>query len=227
MKLLDLFCKAGGASYGFHQAGFDDIVGVDIEPQPNYPFKFHQADALEFLEKHGHEFDYIHASPPCQAYSTITKGMWKDRINNHPRLIEPTRELLFRIGKPFGIENVPGAPLINPIMLCGTMFSLGTNDGSELRRHRYFEINWNIGQVPFCNHIAVSRMYKGKRIPATIGVYGHPGGSHKRNNSVSFKTHDWKDAMGIKWMSGKELAQAIPPAYTKFLGERFLGGSNT
>ena len=116
MKLLDLYCSAGGAGMGFKMAGFD-VTGVDILPQLHYPFTFYQTDALEFLAEYGHEYDYIHASPPCQAHSAMTKGRWKDRISKHPQLIEPTRALLLKLGKPYDIENVPGAPLINPVML--------------------------------------------------------------------------------------------------------------
>jgi DNA (cytosine-5)-methyltransferase 1 len=233
MKVLDLYCKAGGAGMGFHLAGAD-VVGVDIEPQKNYPFEFHQADALEYLTDHGSEFDYIHASPPCQAHSAMTKGRWQDRVSNHPQLIEPTRELLLRLGKSFDIENVPGAPLINPIMLCGTMFDLKTKHGSQLRRHRYFETNWQVGLVAPCNHNKGSAIgvYGGgqnpnrRNIPATIGIWGHAGGSSNRDNLLQFGTQDRRDAMGIQWMTGNELSQAIPPAYTKFLFECYLKGRN-
>ena len=231
MKLLDLYCSAGGAGMGFKMAGFD-VTGIDILPQPHYPFTFYQTDALEFLAEHGHEYDYIHASPPCQAHSVMTKGMWKDRISEHPQLIEPTRELLLKLGKPYDIENVPGAPLINPVMLCGTMFGLGTKHGSQLRRHRYFESNWNIGLTPQCNHIknaSVIGVYgrgqhpQRRRIPATIGVYGHAGGSSRRDylDFSCFTTNDRRDAMGIQWMTGNELSQAIPSVYTQFIGDRW------
>jgi len=226
--VLDLYCAAGGASEGFNQAGFD-VVGVDIAPQPHYPFTFIQADALEFLAQYAQDFDYIHASPPCQAHSAMTKGRWKDRLGNHPQLIEPTRELLIKSGKPYDIENVPGAPLINPIILCGTMFGLATKGGSQLRRHRLFETNWDVGLLPPCKHGkgSVIGVYGGgqhpnRRIPATIGVYGNAGGSSNRDGLVQFGTQDRRDAMGIQWMTGKELSQAIPPAYTKFLAERWL-----
>lgn len=228
-KLLDLFCAAGGAGKGFAMAGFD-VVGVDIKPQPHYPFEFHQADALEYLKEHGHEFDYIHASPPCQAHSAMTKGRWKGRLDSHPHLIEPTRELLVKSGKAWDIENVVGAPLLNPIMLCGTMFKLETVHGSQLRRHRLFETNWDIGELPTCNHNKFSTIgvYGGgqhpnrRKVPATIGVWGHAGGSSNRDNLLQFGTQDRRDAMGIQWMTGNELSQAIPPAYTEFLGNRWL-----
>jgi DNA (cytosine-5)-methyltransferase 1 len=134
-RILDLFCGAGGASAGYARAGFD-VVGVDLNPQPRYPFEFHQADALTFpLDG----FDAIHASPPCQAYSTMRRGLWKDR--EHPDLIAPIRDRLIGADVPYVIENVEGARrlLVNPVLLCGTMFGLGTKEGNQLRRHRYFE----------------------------------------------------------------------------------------
>ena len=229
MKVLDLFCGAGGAGLGFSMAGFE-VTGVDIMPQKNYPFIFHQADALDFLKAHGHEYDYIHASPPCQAHSAMTKGRWQNRIGNHPQLIEPTRELLLKTGKPFDIENVMGSPLRNPIMLCGTMFALETKYGSQLRRHRLSETNWDVGLVPCCNHNNGSAIgvYGGgqhpgrRKMPATIGVWGHAGGSSNRDNLLQFGTQDRRDAMGIPWMIGRELSQAIPPEYTYFLATQFL-----
>ena len=131
MKLLDLFCGAGGAAMGYHRAGFDDITGVDIKPMPRYPFKFIQGDALEYLAAHGAEYDVIHASPPCQAYSIMQHAnhMRKD----HPDLVDSVRDALKQTGKPWIIENVPGAPLIDPILLCGLSFGL------RVIRHRLFE----------------------------------------------------------------------------------------
>lgn len=144
LKALDLFCCAGGAAMGLHRAGFE-VVGVDIEPQPRYPFTFHQADALTFpLEG----FDFIWASPPCQGYTAL-KVMKNAR--KHPLLIEQVRERLDKRGLPYVIENVHGAPLLagKTIMLCGTMFNLrSADDAGELRRHRYFEANFSIGLVP-------------------------------------------------------------------------------
>ena len=128
-KLFDCFSGAGGKAMGYHRAGFE-VVGVDIAMQKNYPFEFHQADALEYLQEHGHEFDAIHASPPCQAYS-VTYSL--PNVGEYPELIEPIRELLISSGKPYVIENVPGAPLINPVELCGSMFGL------NVIRHRRFE----------------------------------------------------------------------------------------
>jgi DNA (cytosine-5)-methyltransferase 1 len=118
-RLLDLFCCAGGASVGYSMAGFS-VVGVDIDFQPNYPFEFIQADALTLDPKFLASFDAIHASPPCQAYSDLAKR----NGNGHkwPRLIEPIRKMLIRSGLPYIIENVDGAPLLHPVVLCGTMF---------------------------------------------------------------------------------------------------------
>lgn len=228
MKLLDLFCGAGGAAMGYHLAGFS-VVGVDIKPQPHYPFEFHQADALEYLAEHGREFDAIHASPPCQAFSAMTNGRWQDRAAKHPDLIEPTRRLLKESCVPFIIENVVGAPLINPAMLCGTMFGLKTKGGSQLRRHRLFETSFPLGLIPPCQHNDGSAIgvygggqHPNRRIPATIGVWGNAGGSSARDGLVQFGTQDRRDAMGIHWMTGKELSQAIPPAYTEFIGRQLI-----
>lgn len=218
MKLLDLFCGAGGAGYGYHLAGFD-VVGVDIEPQPNYPFEFVQGDALEYLKLHGDRFDAIHASPPCQTYSVLSHLARK----THKALVPETRELLLETGKPYVIENVPGAPLINPIVLCGTMFGLQTSDGAQLRRHRLFETSIDILLlVPPCGHTG-----------RTIGIFGDKArdtGEEKRHYSkpketrgappetILFSLEEARKAMGVDWMSYKELSQAIPPAYTKYIG---------
>ena len=206
MLLLDTFCKAGGAGYGYHLAGFD-VVGVDIEPQKNYPFPFIQSDAFEFIERYGHYFDVIHASPPCQSHS-VTKSLHK---NKHPELVGKTRNALKSTGKPYIIENVPGAPLFDPVMLCGTMFGLKTI------RHRLFECN---PVAPYftglhCRHIG--KATGGKKAKGNnslmdgfslVTVVGH-----------EFIVSEGRGALGIAWMTGKELSQAIPPAYTKWLGE--------
>jgi DNA (cytosine-5)-methyltransferase 1 len=198
MKLLDLYCKAGGAGYGYHQAGFE-VVGVDIQPQPNYPFKFIQADAIEFLKTDLSDYDVIHASPPCQAYSWSAKR-WK---KEWPDLVEPTRELLKRTGKPYIIENVVGAPLIDPLVLCGTMFGL------KVIRHRLFESNIKLYAPCKCNHKGTVKNGD------YVTVAGH-GGDGCAKYSV------WCKAMGIDWMTKEELTQAIPPCYTKFIGEQLI-----
>ena len=139
-RLLDLFCCAGGAAKGYNQAGFD-IVGVDITPQPNYPFPFVQADALQLDPKFLLSFDAVHASPPCQSYSVLAKRTGNG--SSWPRLIEPVREMLVQSGLPYVIENVVGAPLLNPIQLCGTMFP-----GLRVLRHRLFEVNVEVVPPP-------------------------------------------------------------------------------
>lgn len=204
-RLLDLFCGAGGASMGYHRAGFE-VVGVDVNPQPRYPFEFIQADAMTFpLEG----FDAIHASPPCQRYSTMTKK-W-GRSGEHPDLVAPVREALEDIGTPYVIENVPGAPLREPLMLCGSMFGLGAQ-GYQLRRHRNFETNsGTIWPPAMCSH-------QGQPLP----VYGHAGGRSKRDGLTFPGTDAWREGMGIDWMTGKELAESIPPAYTTFIGEQLM-----
>jgi len=234
MKLLDLFCGAGGAAMGYHRAGFE-VVGVDIKPQPNYPFEFVQGDALEYLIDHGEEFDAIHASPPCQVHSAMTKGRWQDRLEDHPDLVDATRQILLALGKPFIIENVVGSPLRIDLMLCGTMFGLQTKFGSQLRRHRLFECSFLVGLTPACQHKkgSVIGVYGGgqhpdrKKMPATIGVYSNSGGSSKRDGTSGFSTQDRRDAMDIQWMTGKELSQAIPPAYTEYIGKELLKHINT
>lgn len=198
MKLLDLYCGAGGCSAGYVQAGFE-VTGVDINPQPKYPFRFFQGDAIEFLLKHGHEYEAIHASPPCQAYS-LCKRTAKEK--EYPELVELTREVLQRLGAPYVIENVPGAPLHNPILLCGTMFDL------KLYRHRLFETSFPVPQLHHRVHTA--RQVKMGRKPKQgefIQVVGHFSGVEQA-----------KEAMEIYWMGGKELAQAIPPSYTRYIG---------
>ena len=230
MRLLDLFCCAGGAATGYHRAGFTEIFGIDNRPQPRYPFQFVQADALEYLSAHGGEFDAIHASPPCQLHSVMTKGRWQER--EHSELIIPIRALLEATGKPYIIENVMGAAttLRANVMLCGTMFGLQTDGGSQLRRHRLFELSFPVRFLPPpCQHNNGSAIgvYGGgqnpaRKRPATIGVWGHAGGSSDRDGVAQFGTDDRRAAMGIDWMVGAELSEAIPPAYTEFLGAHLL-----
>lgn len=209
VKLLDLFCCAGGAGMGYHQAGFD-IVGVDIEPQPKYPFAFVQADCLTLADDFLRSFDAIHASPPCQKHSSISRV--SGRAHLHVDRIPETRAMLQATGLPWVIENVPGAPLRDPFLLCGTMFGLGTSDGAVLRRHRLFETNWPVGLVPQCSH---------GRAP-TITVTGQVAQQNVVRNSVrrTFSAIEARRAMGIDWMAMSELSQAIPPAFTRFIGAR-------
>jgi len=204
-RLLDTFSGAGGAAMGYHRAGFD-VVGVDNRPQKRYPFEFHQADALEFIAQHGHEFDVIAASPPCQAYS-VTRSL---HSNEHPDLVAATRDALRATGKPYVIENVPGAPLTNYVILCGTMFGL------QVIRHRWFECEPPILFAPAsCNHTGRTGQSKGQYHTLDksdlITCVGH-----------NFQARSGRIAMGIDWMTRDELAQAIPPAYTEWLGRRIL-----
>ena len=191
-RLLDLFCSEGGASVGYARAGFD-VVGVDIAPQPRYPFEFHQADALTFLAEHAHEFDAFAASPPCPHYANVTR--WRGDQSNHPDLIPPTRDLLRSTGRPWVIENVMGAPMTVHFMLCGSMFGL------PVRRHRQFEVGgWSPDLVltPPCAH-------RRDDIPFM----------HKNERAFA-------DALGCEWMSARGGRQAIPPAFTEFIGCQLL-----
>jgi hypothetical protein len=194
-KLLDLFCGAGGCAMGYHRAGFD-VVGVDCNPQPRFPFEFMQADALEFVAEHGQEFDAIHASPPCQAYSRATA--WRGDRANHPHMIPMTRQALEMAGRPYVIENVQEARrlLRFPVMLCGSLFGL------RVQRHRYFEApSLPLILLPSCSH--------------ALDDYSFDHGG-KQPESV------YRDAMGCDWMTVHEARQAIPPAYTEFMGRQLL-----
>lgn len=194
MRALDLFCCAGGASEGLRRAGFE-VVGVDIEPQPHYPFEFHQADAMTFpLDG----FDFVWASPPCQAY-TLCQRIQK---NEHPDLVAPTRERLKASGAFWCIENVPGAPLIEPIELCGTMFGLKTY------RHRLFECSYPIEQPAHPEHKARNaKMGRPIRDGEFIQVVGN-------FSNVAFA----REAMEIDWMPRDRLREAIPPAFSEYVG---------
>lgn len=201
-RLLDLFAGAGGAAMGYHRAGFE-VCGVDLRPQPNFPFEFIQGDALEHVEEHGHEYAAIAASPPCQAYSILRHLSG----NEYPDLIAATRELLRATALPYVIENVVGAPLENPIMLCGSSFGLGAN-GRQLRRHRLFESN-----VPM---MSLQCAHRGQ----PIGVYG-TGGGGQMTRGYKGTPDEYREAMGIDWATRAEIAQAVPPAFTEHVG-RFL-----
>jgi DNA (cytosine-5)-methyltransferase 1 len=212
--LLDLFSGAGGAAMGYSQAGFTEIVGVDIEPQPNYPFAFVQHDIRWGVNGIIESVDptLIHASPPCQRFSDLAHR--NGNGHEHPDLIGPTRELLEASGWPYVIENVEGAPLRDPAMLCGTMF-----DGLRVIRHRLFETSFPVEQPPHPEHPLVFTHDKRKahygRLNQDTSFVQVTGGG---NATVANK----RDAMGIDWMIGRELNEAIPPAYTKFIGEQFI-----
>lgn len=221
MRILDLFCGAGGAAMGLHQAWPEaEIIGVDMKQQPRYPFTFLQGDALTICLE---GFDFIWASPPCQAHTAL-KTAWNAKP--HPNLVAPIRERLITTSIPYCIENVPGAPLIKSTILCGSMFDLQTKDGrGYLRRHRLFETSFPLAPPRPCNHSSV-----------VIGVYGghardrrravtvvSKGGGYNRNaGRPSFDLAAAKEAMGIDWMDSYTLSQAIPPAYSKYIMEQFM-----
>lgn len=211
LKLLDLFCCAGGCGVGYSRAGFA-VTGVDINPQPHYPLPFIQADALALDRKFMASFDVIHASPPCQSYCDLAKR----NGNGHlwPRLVEPVRQMLIKTGKPYIIENVDGAPLLDPAILCGTMFK-----GLRVLRHRLFESNFPIIVPPHGKHPLVHtwdkrKSHYGKTDDMTDFVQVTGGG----NCSIVAA----RDAMGIDWMNKHELNEAVPPAYTQFIGKQLL-----
>ena len=207
MRLLDLFCGAGGAAVGYHQAGFDEIVGIDNQPQPHYPFDFIQADALNPpVDLTG--FDLIHASPPCQHF-TKYKNVVKDITDRYLDLVAPTQVLLGAVSHV--IENVPGAPIHADLILCGSQFGL------DVRRHRHFELGgWDAFGPGGCNHKGWRRQFKSStdrpnlRYTIEVGAWDEP-------------LERQKTAMGVDWtVTVRELAEAVPPAYTKFIGEQFL-----
>lgn len=209
MRLLDLFCGAGGAAMGYHFAGFE-VVGVDIAPQPNYPFEFHQADALTYSLA---GYDVIHASPPCQAYSNMAKLTKRD----YPRLIEPIRERLEASGAVYVIENVEGAPLIDPVLMCGVERDL-RYDRYVLRRHRLFESNSPNLWSPGC------ACHPGDG--TTMAVYGGGNTTKPRTSKTSggrpYKgtADERRFIMRTPWMTMAEVNEAIPPAYTEYLGRQ-------
>jgi DNA (cytosine-5)-methyltransferase 1 len=213
MRLLDLFCGAGGAAMGYHRAGFTEIVGVDLRPQPNYPFTFVQADAMTYpLDG----FDAIHASPPCQEYSW-SSAKHRNKGKQYPDLLQPTRERLR--GRTFVIENVVGAGRLMPMAftLCGSMFNLG------VQRHRLFEVSeliW-VPPHPVCSLSDAD----------VVSVTGHgpPGRWYRRCTGAGHGGHGphfslavWKESMGIDWMTRDELTQSIPPAYTEYIGRQLI-----
>jgi len=208
-RMVDLFCGAGGAGMGYHRAGFD-VVGVDIAPQPNYPFEFHQGDALEYLAAHWREFDAAHGSPPCQASCNLTTGTNAGR--EYQQLIPATRAALAATGLPTIIENVQGSDLRRDLTLCGEMFGLA------VIRHRYFELGGWSGFAPAHkpHRGRVAGMRHGEWFTGPyFAVYGEGGGK----GTVA----QWQQAMGIDWTDDRhEIAEAIPPAYTTHVGVQLL-----
>ncbi len=199
-KVLDLFCGAGGAAMGYHNAGYE-IEGVDIEYQKNYPFKFHALDALDALDAGSHKYDLIHASPPCQKWARQTLKKNKKKLHN---LIDIIRPKLIKTGIDYVIENIEGSPL-NPytIKLCWIMYDM------KIFRHRLFECSFWIEQPHHISH-------RGKSLGN--GYYCVVGNPNKRNGSLK----KWKDAMGINWMTRSELVESVPPKYTEYIGKKYL-----
>jgi DNA (cytosine-5)-methyltransferase 1 len=242
-RLLDLFCGAGGCTKGYQRAGFY-VIGVDINPQPNYcGDEFVQYDALDYVRWlcDGWRSAYIrisdlaaiHVSPPCQAYTSL-RSLHKKR--EYPDLIAPTRELLVAAGIPYVIENVENARrhLIDPVLICGSMF----DPPMDVQRHRYFEANWPLAHPQWpCRHKLWDYRYRSldqrkKRGSRVVQVHG--GGQHGRDYLLSrvVGVHGHvnyegegelrKRAMGIDWMTQAELAEAIPPAYTELIGHQLM-----
>jgi DNA (cytosine-5)-methyltransferase 1 len=208
MKLLDLFCGAGGASKGYAMAGFE-VTGVDLKHGKRYPYTYIRADAMKVLQdkKFIKQFDVIHASPPCQTFSR-TKHLRDAQGNTTSKqdLLEPVRNLLIESGKPYIIENVPGSPLIRPVQLCGSSFDL------KVRRHRLFESNISLVGAR-CYH---------KKQGRPIGVYGSLRDNIPSGGKTAESIEEARESMGIDWMIWKELVEAIPPVYTKYIGEQVM-----
>ena len=204
MKLLDLFCGVGGASVGYARAGFE-VHGVDLKHGKRYPYTYTRADVLDVLQDHKfiQQFDVIHASPPCQTHS-ITQHLRnaQGKTTSKIDLIPETRAALIAADKPYIIENVPGSPLINPIQLCGSSFGL------KVRRHRLFESNMPLeGSV--CNHKLQGR---------PVGVYGSLNDEIPQGGKTAATINEARDAMGMPWAIWTKLVEAIPPAFTEYLG---------
>lgn len=218
-RLLDLFCGAGGAAAGYHRAGFE-VIGVDINPQPNYPFEFVLADALgvfdrDYLLPGGLDsFVAIHASPPCQDYSKALRHL----SNPTPRLIEPVRDLLEASGLPWVIENVEGAPLPSQHTICGRYGSLfcGSYFGLRVQRHRLFEANWPI-RGTMCRHSRSPLNPYNKKGREAINLE-----FPNKDGLTDWPERVWRKEMGIEWMDRYEGREAIPPRFTEEIGFQLM-----
>lgn len=200
-RLLDLFCGAGGAAVGYHRAGFE-VVGVDIVHQKHYPFEFHQADAMTYpLEG----FDAIHASPPCQKFSILTRGFRKGNTKAED-LIAAVRQRLRKTGRPWIMENVNGAPLITPVTICGSAIGL------DLWRHRLFELGEFYFLSPECRHELVTEPW---------GVYSGAAGGRITQKRLA-NANQARQVMEMPWATQKEIGQAVPPAYCEFIGKQLM-----
>lgn len=216
VKLLDLYCKQGGCSMGYHRAGFQ-VEGVDKDPQPNYPFTFHQSDALEYLVTHGHEYDIIHASPPCQGYSRST-APFRSAGREYADLMAATRDLLNASGKPWIMENVPGSPMRPDVRLNGRMFGL------RVVRWRWFEVGGGLFVMNAGKNTIPRGLVKNGEC---VSVFGK--GAYRKSATDAHPTFDqgsvkatWQYAMGIDWMDNEGLREAIPPAYTEWIGQQIF-----
>jgi DNA (cytosine-5)-methyltransferase 1 len=210
-RLLDLFCGAGGAAMGYHRAGFE-VVGVDIAPQPHYPFEFYQGDALHFLQaikERGTLYNAIHASPPCQAHSSAGLAATATYGKHYEDLLTPTRPLLIATGLPWVIENVPGAPMRADFWLCGCEFGL-----PDLVRERWFETSWHGGPT----ELRPPHQHNGNAITVTGHTPQRWAGGKRRPCTKA----EYQAAMGIDWMTRAEIVQAIPPLYCEFIGRQLI-----
>jgi len=219
-RLLDFCCKAGGTSMGYHMAGFN-VVGIDIEPQPNFPFQFYVEDVMKIGDKQingiRRNFDALAGSPPCQGFGAL-KALAKQP---KPEILIRVREIFEAADLPYIIENVPGAPLIDPVQVCGSALGL------RVQRHRMFESNCDIEGTP-CEHLWQDRDKRYTHIPnklyedyrsGVVSVAGRGDGSHFQNQS---QAEIWSHAMGIDWMNMEEMGQAIPPFFTWHLGKQLI-----
>lgn len=200
--ILDACCGQGGTGMGLHRAGFD-VVGIDKDPQPHYPFEFYQGDAIEFIARYGRDFHAVAAGWPCQAFTRAQKI----RGNTHPDLITPGREVMIATGRPWFIENVPGAPLRDPVELCGCMFP-----GLGVYRERWFEASWELPRMMHAEHVEpLTKMGRPPRDGERMHVVGNFSGADEARRR-----------MGIDWMTRDGLREAIPPAYSEWVGRSLL-----